>query len=68
MLERVMQFRKIPWNVLESEILVRLEENLTDCRFLHSIKVCSKNIVKELLEKSIVPERFVQNSNDLDPR
>ena len=69
MLERVMQFRKIPWNVPESEILVRLEENLTDCRFTQLSKgnPTLVSIVKVLLEKSMMPERFAQRLNALNP-
>ena len=50
-----------------AEIICILEENLTDCRFLQFTKVLPRNDVKVLLEKSMVPERFTQFRNALNP-
>ncbi len=64
MLERDMQFS----NTEESAIVVIADENVTDVRFLQFAKDLLGSIVIELLEKSILPERFAQASNAVLPR
>ena len=39
-----------------------------DVRFLHLLKAWLVNVVIELLEKSMLPERFAQTINALVPR
>ncbi len=57
MLERAEQ----PENTLDSTSFVMAEENLTDCRLMHLSKQKVGRNVIELLEKSMLPERFAHN-------
>jgi len=57
-----------PPNTDSDEIDVIADENFTDVRFLQFEKDLIRSVVIELLEKSIVPERFAQYSNATAPR
>ena len=48
-------------------IVVMFEENVTDCRFLQVLKQSVGIVVIELLDKSMLPERFAQLENALSP-
>ena len=64
---RVTLFKLVLPENADAAMVVALSENLTDCSLVHPPKQKEGIVVIELLEKSMLPERFTQPFHALAP-